>query len=187
MSIHKDQRFVDGLAQNDNRIIAEIYSSYSKQIIQFVQKNSGSESDAKDVFQEALITIYTKAKKGDLVLTCPFGAFLYSVCRNKWWNRLKKNKSTAEVRIEEIEQYSDNEGDALQLTIEAEEASAKQSRLKNTFAQLSELCQKLLTQVSEGLSPNDIASKLGMDHVNTFYRRKNACKNRWSALYKAAL
>lgn len=185
MSTHEDQRYIEGLANNNNRIIAEIYRIYSKQITQFVQKNNGSSSDAQDVFQEALITLYHKAKKGDFKLTCPFGALLYSVCRNKWWNRLKKNKSKAEVRIEELERYIGTEADTLELTIAAEEAATQQSILKNTFAQLSELCQQLLQKVSEGLSPKDIAEQLGMDNVNTYYRRKNACKTRWSALYKA--
>lgn len=52
--------------------------------------NSGSEEDAADIFQEALMDIYHQAQHKQLQLTCPFEPFLLLVCKRKWLNLLKK-------------------------------------------------------------------------------------------------
>jgi hypothetical protein len=68
----------------------------------------------------------------------------------------------------------------------AEDALAEQNRqerLGKTFEQLSELCRRLLALLSDGTPPLEAAEMLQMNGVNTLYRRKNACTERWRVLY----
>jgi DNA-directed RNA polymerase specialized sigma24 family protein len=87
---HPDQRYVTALLNNDAALIDEIYKSCARQVKSYICFNNGSEDDAADIFQEALIDIYHQAKNKDLQLTCPFNAFVFLVCKRKWFNELKK-------------------------------------------------------------------------------------------------
>ena len=55
-----------------------------------VLNNNGSYDDARDVFQEALITLYEKTNDETFVLTCKISTYLYSVSRRLWLKRLQQ-------------------------------------------------------------------------------------------------
>ncbi|GAB3927484.1 RNA polymerase sigma factor [Mucilaginibacter myungsuensis] len=88
---HPDQRYVTALLNNDTALIGEVYKSCARQVRSYICFNNGTEDDAADIFQEALIDIYNQAKYKGLELTCPFNAFLFLVCKRKWFNELKKD------------------------------------------------------------------------------------------------
>ncbi len=56
----------------------------------FIVNNNGSYDDARDVFQEAMITLYDKAKSDSFVLTSQIKTYLYSICRRLWLKRLQQ-------------------------------------------------------------------------------------------------
>src|SRR5437763_16695777 len=88
--IHTDQRFINGLLQNDTLTVKEIYERFSGKVKSYIVQNNGSEDDAADIFQESLIDIYQQARSKEFHLTCPFEPFLLLVCKRKWINELKK-------------------------------------------------------------------------------------------------
>ena len=73
--------------------------------------------------------------------------------------------------------------DALTIAEDAITEQSRQQRLSKAFAQLSELCRQLLTLLSNGTTPKEAAETLQMNSVDTLYRRKNACTERWRAVY----
>ena len=88
--IHTDQRYITALLQNNTVLVKEIYDLFSGKVKSYIIQNSGSEDDAADIFQEALVDIYQQARYKNLQLTCPFEAFLLLICKRKWLNELKK-------------------------------------------------------------------------------------------------
>ena len=52
--------------------------------------NNGTYDDARDIFQEAMITLYDKAKSNSFVLTSQIKTYIYSVCRRLWLKRLQQ-------------------------------------------------------------------------------------------------
>src|SRR5882762_8258934 len=108
MLSHPDHKYIIALLENDSRLIEEIYQRYAAHISYMVQKNSGTATDAADLFQEVLIELHRKASQQQFVLTCPFDAFLYLVCRNRWINELHKRKGHT-VTIEGDEGFNLNE------------------------------------------------------------------------------
>src|SRR5687767_8743232 len=89
---HADQKYIEALLTNNRTILAEIYKKFSNKVISYVQKNNGGTEDARDVIQETLITIYQQAREKKLVLTCPFDAYFFLLCKRKWLNKLKVKK-----------------------------------------------------------------------------------------------
>ena len=180
---HKDHRYIEALQQGNGKLIQEIYEAHASSINRWVCNNNGSISDAKDVFQEALIAIYHQANKEDFVLTCPIGALLFRICKNKWIDQLRKKNKEETVRIIEKERYSDEA--AIESAVEQiEEEDNRQVKLDHSFKQLSDLCQKMLRLIGEGIAVKELVVQLEMSNANSFYRRKSACIDRWRQLLK---
>ena len=182
--MHSDQQYIEALRRNDARLIREIYQHYSAQALRWVVARGGSPDDARDIFQEALMAVFDKAQQPDFELTCPLGALLHVIWSRKWIDRLRQKGRETEVRNEEERRYNIEVADDVLTT--AEDALAEQSRqerLTRAFAQLSDLCRQLLTLLSNGIAPREAAETLQMNSVDTLYRRKNACTERWRAVY----
>ena len=89
--------YIDGIRNNNSKIINEIYEKYSKAIIQYVTSNNGSADDAQDVFQEGMIVLFQKVHTPDFELTSSLLTYFYSICKFIWSNRLRK-KTTLNSR-----------------------------------------------------------------------------------------
>lgn len=183
--MHADQRYIEAFRSNDERVIRELYKQHSSQVIRWVVFRGGASADAQDIFQEALVAIFEKAQNADFVLTCPIGALIHVICSRKWVDRIRQKSRDVGVRKgEELRYESEVEGDVL---IEAEEVLAEQARqvrMRQAFQQISELCQRLLTLLSNGMKAPEAAVQLQMNSVDTLYRRKNACTERWREVYQ---
>lgn len=185
MNKHEDHRYIEALRNGDNQLLELLYQKHAPMVSRWVKQNSGSAADARDVFQEAILALYNKACDSSYVLNCAIGGLLFQICKNKWIDQIRKRGNDQKVRIAELARY-DNEM-ATTSQIEAiEEEEIRQGKLEKAFSHLSELCQQLLKYYSEGLKAESIRLKLGMENVNTLYRRKNACTERWRILYQEA-
>ena len=86
----REQALLKGLVNNDSKAIETIYKNNFKMVQAFILNNNGTYDDAKDVFQEAIITLYEKAKSESFVLTSQIKTYVYSVCRRLWLKRLQQ-------------------------------------------------------------------------------------------------
>lgn len=181
-----DQHLIEALLTNDPRGIQKIYDLYAPQARRWVMARNGSADDARDVFQEALIVVYEKALQPAFKLTCPLGALLFAIYSRKWVDRIRQKSRESAVRLETELRYQETvEADALSLAEEAIHQQAEQARMAAAFEQLSELCRQLLRLLAQGIAPQAAATQLGMNSVDTLYRRKNACAQRWRELYRS--
>lgn len=182
MAQHPDHRYLIALRENDSRLLEELYRDCSPRITKWVTNNNGTFADARDLFQEALISLHRSAHKPGFELTCPISALLFTICRNQWINQLRRKKKEVEVRKAEQERYVPDTA-----TVSAyerwEDDQLEKEKLDKSLAQLSETCQKLLRLLGRGTSPGEAAEQLGMSNANTVYRRKNACLTRWREIF----
>ena len=182
--MHSDHQYIEAFRRNDERLLREIYKQHSGQVIRWVLSRGGSSEDARDIFQEALIAVFEKAQNPDFVLTCPLGALLHVICSRKYVDRLRQKGRDVGVRNEEERRYSEEQdSDTLTLAEESIAEQQKQERLARAFEQISDLCRQLLTLLSNGMAAKEAAAQLQMNSVDTLYRRKNACTERWRSIY----
>ena len=85
-----EQLLLRGLANNDSKAIDTIYKDNFNMVQAFILNNNGTYDDARDIFQEAMITLYEKAKSESFVLTSQIKTYIYSVCRRLWLKRLQQ-------------------------------------------------------------------------------------------------
>ena len=86
----KEKALLEGLAANDTNAIETIYRENYTTIQSFIVKNNGYPEDARDIFQEAMVVLFEKAKSDSFVLSCQIKTYLYSVCRRLWLKRLQQ-------------------------------------------------------------------------------------------------
>jgi RNA polymerase sigma factor (sigma-70 family) len=183
MIAHQDQQYIDALLINDSTLINELYQKYANKIKVMVLKNSGTESDAADIFQEALVSLYQRAKREPFVLTCPLDAYLYLICKNKWINELNK-RSTKGVTFVDTEGFQLGEElfkDAEIINVQFERRSLLTQKLKD----LGESCKNILELSWSGLGMEEVANKLG----NTYgyvRKKKSECMAKLIALVKTS-
>lgn len=168
---HKDQHYIEALLNNDTLKIEEIYQRFSGKIIGFVIQNNGSEAEAKDIFQEALISIYQKAQAGKFELTCPFEAYLFMVCKSKWINVLKSSKKKKETILDQ-DGYNDTGADIL--ADETLEYENKMQLLERKLEQLGESCRNILTLSWKGVGLENVAKQLKISYAYV-RKKKSGC------------
>jgi RNA polymerase sigma factor (sigma-70 family) len=181
--MHPDQHYIEALRQGDEKGIRDIYRQFAAQAQRWILSHGGSSADAEDIFQETLMAVYEKALKPDFVLRCPLGGLLHVIWSRKWVDRLRQNKRDTTVRNAEAQRYStESDPDTLSVAEEALASQQRQRQIAAAFEQLSDLCRQLLTLLSQGIAPREAAAQLQMNSVDTLYRRKNACTERWRQL-----
>ena len=162
---------LEGIRTSNNEVLSFIYRKYFQEIRFFVLKNSGSDEDAQDVFQESIIIIYKKLRDDTLDLTCSFKTYLYSVCRIVWLKQLDRRNSKSE-RFSDVMSFVEiNDG--------VDQAVVDQERFKlyqKHFVTLHSDCQKILRLFLAKVPLKDIAAKMNIKSEKYLKKRKFQCK-----------
>lgn len=169
-----DEAIVEGIKARDNRIIRYVYKEYFPTIKFLITTNSGTDTDAEDVFQDAMIIIYRKVVGDGLILTSSFKTFLYSICRNLWLQRLDKKAFSNEfLGVENL----NNLQDTFQFDL-AETEGEKYKLFQIHFLNLSEDCQKILRLFLDKTPLKEIADIMGFKSEKYAKTRKFMCKEK---------
>jgi|TARA_B110000037_G_scaffold221345_1_gene292069 RNA polymerase sigma factor (sigma-70 family) len=164
--IHVDQKYIDGLLQNNSFIIQAIYDKFAPKVINYIKKNGGDSDKAQDVIQETLVTIYNQASQKKLQLTCPFDAYFFLLCKRKWLNELKKNTHNEVTINDEVLSIDD---DAIELSFETSLFGEKQTLFNEMFQKLGTACKDLLKATFKIKSMEEVANSLNVSYA---YARK---------------
>jgi len=76
-----------------NRAIQFIYRQHAEAISSFIRHYGGSEQDADDIFQEAVVAFIDVVRNGKFRMESNVRTFLASIAKNRWFNELKKTRS----------------------------------------------------------------------------------------------
>lgn len=179
MSAYQHQ--LTALKNHDNSFIQQVYQDCSPSIKQLILSNGGSISDAKEMFQKALIDTYEKALKDTFTLRVPICNYLYRVCKNMWLNELRKKGK--HVTISDVEGYKDDgTGDVM---VQQEEAAAEEKRvalMMRHFHRLGKQCQQILKmRWFEKKSYQVVAEQLDISYGYA-RRRGSECMQQWRRL-----
>ena len=175
----KEDSHIRAIRQNDTKGLRQIYKDFLPRIANFIRKNGGSNDDAKDVFQEALVVIYKKVHAGNFQLTSGFYTLLYGVCRNIWGNQLQK-KSRKEVTLLDDYKYTIEPG--FESLLENQE---KSKLFWDAFKKLGKDCQTLLQLFFAKVKMAEIVEKMNLSSVSYAKKRKFQCKEQLIRFVKA--
>ena len=173
MNIHPHQRYIDGIREESTIIIKEIYQVFFPDIERFILKNRGNKEDAHDVFQEGMYMLHHEVMTKDFIVKSGLNNWLFIVCRNIWYQSLKK-KGKMPISSELDTNTISDDMDVTKMMVMNER---KELYLRK-FAELSEACQKILTLFFEKTKMVKIAEELGYKNVNVVKKKKSLCQKK---------
>ncbi len=136
MARSKEISALDALKSAPEKAYARLYKEHFGMVRHLVLNNSGSEHDAKDVFQDAMVGLFEMANKPGFKLSSKLSTLLYSIARNVWMKNLRgKTKSTPFKDFEShvaVEEYDI-------------ETDAKIDKMESAINTLGEPCKGILT------------------------------------------
>ncbi|WP_033563336.1 RNA polymerase sigma factor [Sphingobacterium sp. SYP-B4668] len=176
-----DQEIVDGILAGDNLALDAIYKLYYPSISHMILQNNGSEEEAKDIFQEAVIVLYDKVTFGNFELKSKLKTYLYSICRRLWLKQL--NRSGASYATNDINDYQDTlqyEDDIAK----HEEQDLKFSQMEAAMNKLGEPCKTILQDFYiNNHSMQEICEKFGYTNTDNAKTQKYKCLQRLKKLF----
>lgn len=179
---HKDQKYIEALVLNDSKLLSEIYQKFAPKIIKYVTNNSGDTAAAQDIIQDTLITIFHQAKEKNLVLTVPFDAYFYLLCKRRWLNILKKRAQKEVTKSNESLSISD---DAYVLAAETELYETRSALFQSKLAKLGKACRELLEKAFVIKSMEKVAEVLGISYAYA-RKKKSQCIGKLTQMVQAS-
>jgi RNA polymerase sigma factor (sigma-70 family) len=142
----------------------------------------GESSDAEDVFQEALMIAYEKARDPEFCLTCKLSTYLFAVSKRLWYKKLQKD-----TRIDLQSDFPENKMAGPEEDINVyKEREQYFLKLKKAMEQLGEPCASLISAFyEEEKSMKEIAELFNYTNPENAKTQKYKCLNRLRKLYFA--
>lgn len=160
-----DKDFVERLKKGEEEAFLALYKNFYRMAYQLVVKNTGSEEDAKDIFQEGAIILVHYLRSPDFQLTSKLSTFYYSILRNLWFKELKK-RDKVPVEFVDFSEYNKNidlKDDSIQEYDPQHNQSDMDRLVVQSMGQLSEDCRQLIKWAHiENLTHESIANRLGV-------------------------
>nr|WP_228733110.1 sigma-70 family RNA polymerase sigma factor [Hydrotalea lipotrueae] len=169
------------MASNDTRAIETIYKKNFNMVQSFILNNNGTYDDARDIFQEAMIALYEKAKSESFVLTSKINTYVYSICRRLWLKRLQQMGRFVQ-QIDGFEETVQVEDD---LEIH-EKRNAEFAIMERALNSLGEPCKSLLEgYYLKKLDMQELAKSFGYTNADNAKNQKYKCLTRLKKLFFA--
>jgi RNA polymerase sigma factor (sigma-70 family) len=173
ISFTNEPYLISQIQGGNQKALQYLYKQHYAMIENLIRKNSGSDEDAQEIYQEAMLVVYEKLNQPAFQLSCSLKTYIYSVCRNMWMYQLRKNEQT-EARFQDFEQFLPIEQEAIEGEIPEYEAM-----LSEVMGFIDDKCRQLLELFYyHNLSLELIAQKLGYNNSNTAKSKKNKCMER---------
>ncbi|MCY1527781.1 RNA polymerase sigma factor, sigma-70 family [compost metagenome] len=178
-SVPTDREVVLGILNNSEEVLNRLYIGYFPMVLQFILNNSGDEADAKDVYQEAIIVLYNKIKKGDFELSSKLKTYLYAVSRRIWLKKLaQQNKKTQNIADFEDVLVVDDDME------QQEEMALQFAQMQFALDGLGEPCKTIIQDFYiHSLSMQDICEKFGYTNADNAKTQKYKCLQRLKKLF----
>lgn len=143
-----------------------MYDNYHQTVRHHVLKNSGSEEDVSDVFQESIITLYKQISNNELKLTTDLKGYFFGIVRNIWSSQLRIKSRNTEL----VSDFPEED------CTEKEDLMILERIVSRAFKKLNNDSQTILKLYSEGITYQEIASIMNLRSENYARRKKYLSK-----------
>jgi RNA polymerase sigma factor (sigma-70 family) len=149
--------WASGLRRNDATTVRALYKQHFPAIRQWILQNNGTDSDAQDMFQEAMAVLWLSVKERRLVPDADPGGFLYRVAKNKWLD-VVRSAARKHMKVVHDERAIDRSADV------ADDIEERILRLRGVYDKLDDKCRMVLDQFYfERKDLATIATEMGVE------------------------
>jgi RNA polymerase sigma factor (sigma-70 family) len=182
-----EQQLLAALAQGEREATEQIYRQNYRIINGWLLKNGGSATDADDLFQEAMVVLFSKSQSEEFRLTCSVGTYLFAISKHLWYKKLQR-KSRDPIALLDNTGNDDEENDngiAYEEDIDAhEEREAHYNQLDEALEQIGEPCRSILkAYYHQDKSMQEIAADFGYTNTDNAKTQKYKCLTRLKKIF----
>lgn len=160
-----------------DQAIAYLYRSYVDRIVQFVLSHQGSAEEAKDVFQDAIISLLTGIREEKFAGQSSLYTYLYAISKNLWYKRFNRSVR-ADAYRNSLEEGTEA-GPDLYLV-----ADDQQQQIHQLLGNLKDKCREVLLLWAQKYAMKEIAEQLGYRNEQVVRNKKNLCLKELKAQVK---
>ena len=169
-----DTSLIEGIRNQDDKILNWLYDNYLQTVRKHVLNNSGNNDDVSDVFQDTIIVLYKQITDNSLNLTTDLKGYFFGIARNIWSAQLRKKRRMTELDLDFPEESWQEETTDLIL----------ERIISRAFNKLKPDSQKILSLFSDGYSYEEIADRLDLKNESYARRKKYISKEALMDLVK---
>lgn len=169
-----DINIIDGIRDQDDKILNWLYDNYFQSVKNHVLSNSGSIEDVSDVFQDTIIVLYNQISDNSLKLTTDLKGYFFGIAKNVWSTQLRRKQKTVELEVDIADEGDSEEQYNLFL----------ERIISRVFTELKPDQQMVLNLFADGYSYEEIAVKMNLKDETYARRKKYLSKETLLALVK---
>lgn len=140
-------QLIKAIQANNERVLKQLYKANFYKTEQYIIANSGSIADAKDIFQEAFVTVWENVQDNKFVPKneSALNGYLYTIAKNKWLNHLNSARYRKTNSVKNYTQTLNNKNFIETDVFDEDEENNKINNFANAFDVLGDPCKKLLS------------------------------------------
>jgi RNA polymerase sigma factor (sigma-70 family) len=166
-----------------NRPVRYLYEHYFEDAATEIRLRGGSDEDAADMFQEAVLILIEKIKTGKFKQESSIKTFLIGIARNLWLfeKRTRDRRSSREMHYT-INEGNNKHADDLEI---GERIFSKSNTdvIQTLFKQVGEICSKILIGFYyENSSMKNLLQRFHFDNEQVLRNRKSRCMKKLKKL-----
>ncbi len=174
-----DSEIIDSILKGrEDHVLSQLYTSCYPRVRRFILSRKGSEADAEDLFQDAVVTFFSK------VVNRSFDAekyqiepFIIGVSKNLWIDKFRRDKKIDFT--DETNEYGST-GDE-HYVINQERAQI----VNEILASVGDSCKEILIRVIyHGMSMKEISEELGYQSVDSAKTQHYKCRQKLIKKFK---
>ncbi len=163
--------FTKDLNKEGHAMFTRLYEKNFPRIKVYVTQNSGTEEDAEDIFQDALMVFVEKFRQDDFSLTASANTYVYAIAKNLWLKKLRDEKSKTHY----LSDYKESEF-LKELDAAIEEERSYWEKLRFYMVKISTHCRRLINDMFfANRDWREIQAKYGYKNKHTAANQKYKC------------
>ena len=183
MLLHKsDMILIDLIAKGDDAALTSLYNANYKMVLRYITANSGTQQDAEEQLQDALVILWEKIRFGSFEVNAKLSTYLYAVVKNRWHKELARKKRYVDLNSK-VEP-----ADSTPLMIDILQENDLVDLVKKCMEELPEICRSILTlYYYENKSMKEISVTVGLANEKSAKTKKYQCKKELEFLLRSCL
>jgi len=148
-----------------------VYGRYYNMIESFITQNNGTKDDAKDIFQETMISLYNNVKNDKYSPDSKLSTYLFTISKNIWYKKLRKKGKMSNLEDNQHKQIASGEDIHGQL-----EYTEQQKLIGKLLHKVGQECGKILKLFYfEKMRMVKIADKMDYSSEQVAKNQKSKC------------
>ncbi|MBN2480984.1 MAG: sigma-70 family RNA polymerase sigma factor [Bacteroidales bacterium] len=168
---YSDNEIIKAIESGKDRdVLKYLYKIHFPKVKKYIMNHSGDSDTAFDVFQDSIVVFYKYVKEKKFDTAYETGAFIFTVSKNIWLNKVQKDKRN--VALPEYAEFRDDGQSIMDQLITRE----REKMVSDILRQLGEKCEKLLQySIFYRLRNAEICERMGFSTENAVKTRKYKC------------